>query len=101
MKWCVAAFAKGKVSTMTHDEWKAAVVKLLKYPEAEGLREKVWRDAYVRNLSPESAAILIDRTYYNGLSPAERRKLGGTPSAADGERVRRRFSLVRKTNRRA
>jgi hypothetical protein len=87
---------------MTQDEWKGAVVKLLKYPGAEGLREKVWRDAYVRNLSPEHAAVVIDRIYYNGLSPAERRKRNfeQTPSAADDGRVRQRFPLVRRLNRR-
>jgi hypothetical protein len=56
-----------------YDQWKAAAVKKLKEPMAANASEKLWKNAYIRNLSPEQAAIEIDTHWYNRLSPKARK----------------------------
>lgn len=55
--------------------WKADTIKKLEHPKASSVDERHWKNAYIRNLSPDDAAGEIDTRWYNANRPKTKRSM--------------------------
>jgi hypothetical protein len=57
---------------LTYASWKARATTLLERQAAGVMRERDWRQLYIRGKAPEDAARQAETLYWNSRSPLER-----------------------------